>query len=336
MMFRRIKRRRFLIIAAAGAGFGAAVLGGRLADAKASPPLREWRGTSLGAAARILLYHDSAAEADRLIAAALAEIARLERVFSLYRPDSALSTLNRDGELREPPFDFLRLMAASKSYSALTGGAFDVTVQPLWRLYESHFAREGADPAGPKREAIEGALGLVGDRDLVVEPGRIAFGRPGMAATLNGIAQGYITDRVADLLKANGLAHVLVDLDELRALGPRADASPWRVAIADPERPGRAVSTVELADGAMGTSGGYGTQFDAAGRFNHIFDPATGGCAGRYLSVSVTAPLGETADALSTAFSVMPQSRIRACLAALPGLRAILMGKDRALAAYGA
>ena len=87
---------------------------------------------------------------------------------------------------------------------------------------------------------------------MLVVPGRVAFRRPGMAVTLNGIAQGYITDRVADLLAQNGLEHVLVDLDELRALGPRADGTPWPVGIEDPMRPGRTVKTVELADRAMG------------------------------------------------------------------------------------
>jgi thiamine biosynthesis lipoprotein len=84
----------------------------------------------------------------------------------------------------------------------------------------------------------------------------------------------------------------------------------------------------------MGTSGGYGTQFDAAGRFNHIFDPKTGLCADRYLSVSVIAPLGATADGLSTAFCVLPAEEIGTIIGALRAVTAILVTKDGATVTY--
>lgn len=336
MTSRFMTRRRFLTIAAASAAFGAATTRTALAAAAGEVPLRRWRGTSLGAAAEILLYHPDQAEADRLIRLSLAEVARLEQVFSLYKETSALSVLNRQGELRDPPFDLVRLLALSQHFGALTDGAFDVTVQPLWRVYDDHFRRPNADPNGPPASAIVAACRFVDYRDMLVVPGRVAFRRPGMAVTLNGIAQGYITDRVADLLAQNGLEHVLVDLDELRALGPRADGTPWPVGIEDPMRPGRTVKTVELADRAMGTSGGYGTQFDAAGRFNHIFDPGTGRCADRYLSVSLIAPLGATADGLSTAFCVMPSDRIDAVVKTLGTVTAIIMTQNGSLTTIAA
>jgi len=271
---RAVNRRRFLTITAAVAGV-AALSTTSASQYAPAPPLRRWRGTALGAEAEILLYHPDKAEAGRLIRLALAEVIRLEQVFSLYRADSALAALNRDGALDDPPFDLVRLLARSRQLGNLTDGAFDVTVQPLWRLYESHFRAAGADPIGPPEAAIEAARRLVDYRSIDIDTGRITLGRPGMAVTLNGIAQGYITDRVADLLRENGVGHVLVDLDEVRSLGPRADGTPWRVGIADPTRPERAIKHVALVDRSMGTSGGYGTQFDAAGRFNHIFDPAT-------------------------------------------------------------
>lgn len=323
-----LSRRRFLTITAAGIAANSAIARGTFADFAREMPLRRWRGTALGAAAEILLYHPDQAEADRLIRLSLAEVARLEQVFSLYRADSELSRLNREGNLIGPSFDLVRVLAESQRFGAATGGAFDVTVQPLWILYAEHFRRPNADPSGPSTAAIASARALVGYRDIVVEPERIAFKRRGMAVTLNGIAQGYITDRVSELLQANGLKHVLVDLDEIRALGARANGTPWPVGIEDPRQLGRAIKTVELSDRAMATSGGYGTQFDVAGNFNHIFDPATGRCAVRYLSVSVIAPLATTADALSTAFSTMPLERIRAALAGFDATRAIVVQRD--------
>lgn len=324
----KIGRRRFLTIAAASAGMGIVLARGGAAAGREAPGLRRWRGTALGADAELVFHHRDPAEAERLLGLALGEVGRLEQVFSLYRPDSALSRLNAEGELANPPFDLVRLLSDSRDYAALTGGAFDVTVQPFWRVYADHFARPGADPKGPPEAALASARRLVGYRGLAVDAGRIAFDRRGMAVTLNGIAQGYVTDRVADLLRANGLANVLVDLGEMRGVGLRPDGTPWRVGIRDPRRTGRTVGGVELADRALATSGGYGTAFDPTGRFNHLFDPGSGHCADRYLSVSVTAPLATTADALSTAFSLMPLPQIRATLSKVEAARAMILCED--------
>ena len=120
-----------------------------------------------------------------------------------------------------------------------------------------------------------------------------------MAVTLNGVAQGYITDRVADLLRGRGFENVLVELGEVRALGRCADLEPWRAGIADPEDPSAVLLELPLLDSALATSGSYGTWLDPAHRHHHIFDPATGRSAHRQAMVSVTAPRAMVADALS-------------------------------------
>ncbi|MBZ9798667.1 FAD:protein FMN transferase [Mesorhizobium sp. ES1-4] len=311
-----ISRRRFIRISGAAAGLSLAALGGGFArPSRASPLFHEWRGVALGADASLQLYHADAAEAERLIADALAEVRRLERVFSLYDETSALSRLNRDGELIDPPQELIELLAMSERYARATGGAFDPTVQPLWALYAKHFSMAGADPNGPSPADLGTAVGKCGCQRVMVDVGKVAFEQSGMALTLNGIAQGYITDRVAELLRARGVTHTLVDMGETRALDAHPAGRPWSVGIRDPRAEDRFVATLALDNQAISTSGGYGTEFDAAGRFNHIFDPATGLCAKRYLSVSVVAPTATCADALSTAFSVMPIDRASSVLA---------------------
>lgn len=314
-----LTRRRFLAIGAAAAGLS--LLPHRLLRAE-GVPVRVWRGVALGADASLTIAHPDPAEADRLIALSLEEVARLERVFSLYRPDSALRRLNRDGWLDAPPADLVRLLSEAAAFGRGTGGAFDPTVQPLWQLYAGHFERDNTDPAGPPKNAVRAARALVDVHALQVEPGRVAFASKGMAVTLNGIAQGYITDRVTERLKAEGMGNVLVDMGELRALGHHPSGRPWTVGLADPTNPDRSTATVELTDGAMATSGGYGTRFDAAGRFTHLFDPASGACAAHWLAVTVQAADATTADALSTALSVVPADRAAAILAAYPGVTA--------------
>ncbi|MBO9357445.1 FAD:protein FMN transferase [Bordetella petrii] len=307
-------RRRFIGITAAASVLALApgVLRRAHAALAAQPadgvtPLH-WRGIALGADAELRLYHPDPGVAQQLLDRSLAEVQRLERVFSLYRPDSALAVLNRQGYLDAPPADLVRLLGDSVHFGKITAGAFDPSVQPLWQLYADHYARPGADPAGPSAAALRGALEQVDYRSIDITPQRIQLGRPGMALTLNGIAQGYITDRITELLQAGGLERALVDMGEIRGLQHQAGPSlaPWRVGLAQPQSPDQIHTTVELRNQALATSGGYGTPLDPTGRHTHLFDPRTGSAQPRYRSVSVLAANATTADALSTAFSNMP------------------------------
>ena len=281
------------------------------APAPVTTPRYAWRGAVLGAEASIVLYHPEARAAAAIVGACLAEVERLEAVFSLYRADSELSRLNRDGALAGPSQDFVRLLDESLWWGEATGGAFDVSVQPLWRLHAEHFARFPNDRAGPEPDAIAAAKSLVDYRRIIRFPGRVRLGRPGMALTFNGIAQGYIADRVAELLESKGIRHVLLDLGEMRALGSRADGAPWRVALRHHDR-----DPVELMDCALATSAPAGLAFDAAGRHHHLFDPATGSSAHGLRAVSVLAPRATTADALSTALAVAGPLRVASILGA--------------------
>jgi thiamine biosynthesis lipoprotein len=267
-------------------------------------PVFEWRGRALGAQARLLLAHPDAAAVRRVVARCLDEVARLERIFSLHLPDSEIATLNRTGRLDAASHDLRILLAEAQRFGALSGGAFDITVQPLWQLYAAHFAANPDDVAGPPVHRIEAARRRVDYRAVATDGSGIGFLRPGMAVTLNGIAQGYITDRVAELLRAAGFASVLVQLGETVAGVPRSEGRPWRVGIPDPFARGRVLETLDAVEVAIATSSGRATRFDAAGRHHHLFDPATGRSADRYASVTVVAARATAADALSTALAV--------------------------------
>jgi thiamine biosynthesis lipoprotein len=332
---RTLGRRRFIGVSAAAAGLALIpLLRGGGARGGTPPDLHIWRGAALGADAMLQIRHPDRATAERLIERALAEVERLESVFSLHRADSALARLNREAALDAPPLDLVRLLGDAARYAALTGGAFDATVQPLWRLYAEHFGRPGADPAGPDRAAVEARLAVVDHRAVAVDATAVRFARPGMAVTLNGIAQGYITDRIAELLVAGGLDHALIEMGETRALGLHPDGRPWLVGLEDPRAPGSIAAQLALRDRAVATSGGYGLRFDAAGRFNHILDPRTGGSS-TLLGASVVAPSATMADALSTAFCLMPPEATRAVAETLD-VAAHLVLPDGTRVTYGA
>jgi thiamine biosynthesis lipoprotein len=298
-----ISRRRFIAITAA---LGAASALPRGAAARELQTYT-WKGIALGAEASLTLQHPEEAIAKEAIEACLAEVARLEAIFSLFRADSSLVRLNAAGHLADAPLDLRILLAEALSLAERSGGAFDPTIQPLWALYAGHFASRAA-PDGPPKRDIDLALRLVDWRSVAIEKGSVRLLKPGMALTFNGIAQGYITDKVGDLLKTRGFEHVLVNMGEQLTLGPKWDGTAWRVGIADPALPERVIESVALVDGAMATSGGYGCRFDAAGRFTHILDPRTGAVADGLTSVTVLADRATAADGLSTALSVAPNS----------------------------
>lgn len=314
-----VSRRRALRIVAGSAA--AMLVAGRISQPALASHI--WEGTALGAAARLILVGEGKQAAEATVRACLDQVERLERQFSLYRPDSALSRLNANGILDQPSLDFFRLLRLSVAFGEQTGGAFDVTVQPLWQVYADHFATHPYSGDGPPPAAIAEAASHVGYRRLSVGSERIALA-PGMAVTLNGIAQGYITDRVADLLRARGYTNVLVEMGEIRVLGPTPGEPPWSVAVAAP--PGAVADPLSLSlrDGAVASSAGAATAFDPAARFHHLFAPDTGHSADTFAAVTVVAPSATVADALSTALYVAPSARIPAILHAFPEARAIL------------
>ncbi|PZA13026.1 FAD:protein FMN transferase [Rhodopseudomonas palustris] len=319
-----LTRRRFVTIAASA--FGVAMLG-RAMPSRASEPVR-WRGSALGAQVSIEIHHPDRAAAAKLVEASVREVRRLEQLFSLYRPASAICTLNRSGVLIAPDRDMVMLLQTTLRLAEQSGGAFDPTVQPLWELYRRHFEQAAADPAGPRKADVASALAKVGYHDVLVSADRIALKRPGAAITLNGIAQGFVTDRVADLLRNGGMTTTLVDIGEIRAIGARPDGAPWRVGLADPEKADVELSTVELVDRAVATSSSAGFRFDPAGRFTHLFDPSSGHSPSLYRSVSVVAPTATEADALSTACSVLDRSRIADIVRARAGVEVLLAGAE--------
>lgn len=292
-------RRRFILISAAAL---------TLATPLKATPLFRWQGLALGAKATIRLSHPDAAA---ITARAAAEIARLEEIFSLYRADSALSRLNAAGQLDAPPFDLLECLTLVGAAHSATQGRFDPTVQRLW---QAHAEAAVAGRRLTDAERIR-ALALTGWEGVSLDARRITL-RPGMALTLNGIAQGYIADRVAALLAAEGLTDILIDTGELRALGGRPDGGDWPVTLASGGRVG-------LNGRALATSSPFGTVLDAQGKVGHIIDPVTGFSApSLWRSVSVSARSAALADALSTAACLMPdRASIGACLSRFDGAR---------------
>ncbi len=275
--------------------------------AKASIPAAHWNGRLMGAEAELILYHENESTARRAIESVVAEAQRLERIFSLYHPNSQLIELNQNGVLAAPSTEMLKLLEQSRAFWKVTGGAFDPTVQPLFEHYADRFSSSGS----AKTLALEQALDRVGFDSVTYSNELVSFKKQGMALTLNGIAQGYITDRVHDMLKAAGFKAALINMGEYRALGTKSDGALWRIGIADAKKPWQLFEALEVSGGAIATSAPSGATFDADGRHHHLLHPQLGTSPSYYRSVTVKAPSATCADALSTAFSIMPVDDIK-------------------------
>ena len=298
-----LSRRRAISILAAGAAL--ALTTRSVAGTAPMEPYR-WQGIVLGAAADLTLYATDRSRAAAVVDSCLTEIARLEGIFSLHQPGSALVRLNRDGQLAEPPFELIELISQALVLSDLSGGRFDPTIQPLWKLIADHFAAPHADPAGPAPSALAGARALVDHGAVAVGPDAIVFRRPGMQVTLNGIAQGYVSDQIGELLATLGFRHTLVNLGETLAIDRRPDGTAWRIGVPDPANRARLVTEIDLPTGAVATSAGRGLLFEPSGRFNHIVDPERLVCSDPDRSVTVLAASAAVADGLSTLGALLP------------------------------
>ncbi|MCV2865825.1 FAD:protein FMN transferase [Albidovulum sediminicola] len=284
-----MNRRRFLMMTACLCA----------ARAEAAPTV-EWQGAGFGTALSLRLVGADPLRARRTLRRVEAEIERIEASFSLRR-DSALTRLNRDGHLAWPSPEFRALMGLCARAHAATDGAFDPTVQPLWRA-----RAEGGD--------TEAARAAIGWNRVRVEEREIRLA-PGQALTFNGIAQGWAADRIAALLRAEGYGDALIDMGEVQALGHRQDGGDWIAAIAAPS--GSRLAESRLLNRALATSSPLGTVI--GGGQAHILGPA--GQAPLWSTVSVSAPEAAVADALSTAFCLMERPAMDAALRAFPGAR---------------
>lgn len=268
-------RRRFLSVVAAAALTG---------SARPAPITRE-RFRALGTEAQITLAgHPHKAVA--ALQACRTEIAAIESAFSLYDSTSLLSRLNRDGKVTTN-HRFSTLVRHALAMAEATNGAFDPTMQPLWRALA-----ESGDYKNAQR--------LIGWRDLRLTADAARFNRPHMAASFNGIAQGFAADQVTAVLAQHGFRDTLVDLGEFSLQGTR-HGKRWLLGIRDPLSQ-HIIAQIEPAAGAIATSEPHGTI--VAGH-PHIIDPLNRP-GKRWSSVTVEAREAWRADALSTAIAASP------------------------------
>lgn len=318
-----MKRRSFLQSSLGVSGFAALGLGSQV-DAGRVAGLH-WRDrslTGLGTLLSLRVAHTDAAVAEQALDAAVTRIRHVEDQMSLFRPESALSRLNRDGVLVSPHADLFKILHIAQTISQRSQGAFDVTVQPLWAAFASAQHQGGL----PTPAAVTQARTAVGWQKLAVSPQEIRL-EPGMAVTLNGIAQGFAADTVRETLQAMGIRHALINTGEWAALGQSSAGSEWHLGIANPRDAQALVARLALHGRCIATSADNECSFSPDLKHHHIFDPHTGYSPTDLASVTVAATTCTVADALTKVMFVAGyQGALR--LARLWDVEVLVVGKN--------
>jgi len=275
----------------------------------------------------ITASHLTEARAKQAVDAAFRELELVESVLSIYRPQSQVSLLNREGQVANAHPYLLEVLQAAEQIAQQSAGAFDITVQPLWEIYSAAKKRGELPPA----EQITQTVALVDWRQVHLEGANVRLKRSGAKITLNGIAQGFAADRVAAMLRNHGVEHGLVNAGEFAPLGRSQRGDAWTVGIQHPRQPEAFAALAELDGRALSTSGDYATTFSDDFTHHHLLDPHRGCSPTELSSVTVLAATAMEADALSTAVFVLGVERGVEFIAHRPGVDALLMRRDGGL-----
>ncbi|MFA6449633.1 MAG: FAD:protein FMN transferase [bacterium] len=323
----RLKKQFMQIVALA-----AIVTAGSFAHAAGTDALKSARDTRqmMGTFVEITVYDADEGKAKAALEAGFAEIARVESVMSRFDPKSELSRLNRSGEkIFKCSDELFMLLEESRRYSELSGGAFDVTVGPLMKVWRD----AGKEKKKPAPSAVEEARSRVGYKKIRLDPAAktARFMVPGMEADLGAIAKGYGADRAAAAIRAAGAKSALVNSGgDIRAVGKKMNSKPWTIALQNPRDKKQYLLKLAISDIGVTTSGDYEQYFVTGGRrYSHIINPKTGTSETGCMSATVIAPTAMQADALSTTICSMEPGAGLRLIGKLGGVEAAIVGMDR-------
>ena len=253
----------------------------------------EGSADAMGTGFSIVAYGEDRGRLESIVSEGLEEAHRLDDMLSNYKPDSEWSMVNREaanGPVHITP-ELFQLLAACVEYSKESEGAFDISVGPLMKVWGFY---KGTGHL-PHRAEVWGAMNLVGYQNIVLDAAArsVRFVKKGVEIDPGGIGKGYAVDRIAQILKDNGVKRALISGggSSIYAIGAPPNEKGWKIDIKNPRKTSESVETVYLKDESMSTSGNYEKFFYAEGKmYSHIMDPRTGYPSQGMLSTSVIAP----------------------------------------------
>lgn len=282
---------------------------------------------AMGTVYSIVAYAPPSISLEDIVEQAFAEIDRLDALMSHYRPPSEICAINREAAAGPMPVsaELFALIEEALSLSAVTGGAFDVTVGPLMKAW-GFFRRIGRVPSDDELAETRERTGY---RQVSLDPEAktIAFERPGMELDLGAIGKGYAVDRAATVLREHGVCNALISSgsSSIAALGAPPGERGWPIALCDPRNRRKTSRMLRLSNLSVSISGGYEQVFVMNGRaYTHLLDPRSGQPVHGMLMTAVIGASNALTDALSTALFVLGVEDSRRFLQERRGLAALL------------
>ena len=274
---------------------------------------------ALGTFVTVTIVHPDANEGINALHAAFGEIHRIHHLMSARNQNSEVGVLNREGFCKGVSDDTRHVIQEANSLSELMEGAFDITILPVLGLWEENISKNKI----PTDSEISQKLELVNYRDVLIEGKNVSFTKRGMGITLAGVAKGYAVDMAIEALLQRNIRHALVNAGgDIRGIGGKGESIPWKIAIRDPRNLTQVVTTVEIYDQAVATSGTYRRPF------NDIVNPKAGRPAPGVLSSTVIAEKAMDADMLATCMYILEAKKGRELIGKREGVKAFVIKSD--------
>lgn len=280
---------------------------------------------------RVVVYAEET-KAQEAIEAAYSRMEEIERIATTWDSEGEAFRLNETGYLENASEELIELLELSIEYNKITGGSFDITVQPLLNLWQ--YDAEAETQFWELDEATQ--LDRVAETMLVTGSDRIHIqGRSvrldeGTLITLGGIAKGYAGDEALETLVDMGIKHALVDAGgDIKTLGSLPDREPWGIALVNPDDTTQLLAAFNVAGMSVTTSGNYERYFNPEKTVHHILNPHTGFSATDCISVTIIAECGARADALATSVFVMGPVEGLALVESLDNVETMIVDSNR-------
>jgi thiamine biosynthesis lipoprotein len=292
----------------------------------------ERQETCMGTFAKITCIGKNKEFCSVAIDKAFEEIGRVENLLSKFKESSEISILNNSGtEPAKIGAETLQIIKKAKKFYEASGGAFDISVSPLLKLWG--FYDKNKTIAELYDRDIKEKLNLIGLEKIIIDDDKrtVSFKFLGMALDLGGIAKGYAVDKARDVMLNLGVKNALISIGgEIFCIGEGIGKNSWNVGIRHPLKPDKVIATLNLKNKAVSTSGAYENFVEIREkRFGHIIDPRTGyPVENDLVSVTIIADDCVTADALATAVFVLGKEKGLALINEYRA-EAVLISKDK-------
>lgn len=253
----------------------------------------------------------------------------IESILSIYNESAEAYKLNKYGHIENASDELLYVLEQSLYYYNITGGAFDITIQPLLDLWSSGLWQKSGEE---QEKTVKETLTLIG-ADKITIKGRSIYLAPGMKLTLGGIGKGYALDEAVKILKKHGIENAMIRLGgQEYCLGMNPErGSPWHISLKNPDNTSQYITIFAISNASISTSGNYERYFSPDKSAHHIVDPRTGFSASPCISTTVIADNATAADALSTSVFVLGPEEGLKLVESLGGVEALIIDNSRVI-----